>query len=299
MLSKRKLLRLVDERYMAGWNDPRMPTISGLRRRGYTPESIHDFCNRIGLAKRESMVEIELLEHCLREDMNKRAQRVMAVLRPLKIIIDNYPEGKVEELDAENNPEDSSMGIRKIPFSREIYIEQDDFLQDPPRKFFRLSPGREVRLKHAYYIKCTDVVKDKNSGEIKELHCSYDPETRGGWSKDGRKVRGTLHWVSAASAIRAEVRLYDKLFTKKDPADTLQGEDFISYINPESLTTLKSCLLEPSLAGAAPGCRYQFLRKGYFCVDPDSTPDRLVFNRTVSLRDTWARVQKAMKKKDL
>ena len=299
MLSKRKLLRLVDERHIAGWNDPRMPTISGLRRRGYTPESIHDFCNRIGLAKRESMVEIELLEHCLREDMNKRAQRVMAVLRPLKIIIDNYPEGKVEELDAENNPEDSSMGIRKIPFSREIYIEQDDFLQDPPRKFFRLSPGHEVRLKHAYYIKCTDVVKDKNTGEIKELHCSYDPETRGGWSKDGRKVRGTLHWVSAASAIRAEVRLYDKLFTKKDPADTLQGEDFISCINPESLTTLKSCLLEPSLAGAAPGYRYQFLRKGYFCVDPDSTPDKLVFNRTVSLRDTWARVQKAMKKKDL
>ncbi len=298
ILSKRKLLRMVDEGHMAGWNDPRMPTISGLRRRGYTPESIHDFCNRIGLAKRESMVEIELLEHCLREDLNKRAQRVMVVLRPLKIIIDNYPEGKVEELDAENNPEDSSMGTRKIPFSREIYIEQDDFLQDPPRKFFRLSPGREVRLKHAYYIKCTDVVKDKNTGEIKELHCSYDPETRGGWSKDGRKVRGTLHWVSAAPAIRAEVRLYDKLFTKKNPADTLEGEDFISCINPESLTTLKSCLLEPSLTGAAPGCRYQFLRKGYFCVDPDSTPDKLVFNRTVSLRDTWARVQKAMKKKD-
>jgi len=299
MLSKRKLLRLVDEGHMAGWNDPRMPTISGLRRRGYTPESIRDFCNRIGLAKRESMVEIELLEHCLREDMNKRAQRVMAVLRPLKIIIDNYPEGKVEELDAENNPEDSSMGTRKIPFSREIFIEQDDFHQDPPRKFFRLSPGREVRLKHAYYIKCTDVVQDKNTGEIKELHCSYDPDTRGGWSKDGRKVRGTLHWVSAAPAIRAEVRLYDKLFIKKDPADTTEGEDFISCINPESLTTLESCLIEPSLARAAPGCRYQFLRKGYFCVDPDSTPNRLVFNRTVSLRDTWARVQKAMKKKTI
>ncbi len=298
ILSKRKLLRLVYEGHMAGWNDPRMPTISGLRRRGYTPESIRDFCNRIGLAKRESMVEIELLEHCLREDMNKRAQRIMAVLRPLKIIIDNYPEGKVEELDAENNPEDSSMGIRKIPFSREIYIEQDDFLQDPPRKFFRLSPGREVRLKHAYYIRCTDVVKDKNTGEIKELHCIYDPKTRGGWSKDGRKVRGTLHWVSAASAIKAEVRLYDKLFTKKDPADTMEGEDYISCINPKSLTTLKSCLVEPSLAGTAPGDRYQFLRKGYFCVDPDSAPERLVFNRTVSLRDTWARVQKAMNKKN-
>ena len=297
VISKRKLLELVEEDHVTGWDDPRMPTISGLRRRGYTLESIRDFCERIGVAKKESTVDIALLEHCLREDLNKRAPRVMAVLCPLRVVIDNYPEDKVEELDAENNPEDSSMGFRKIPFSRELYIERDDFREDPPKKFFRLSPGREVRLKHAYYIKCVDVIKDENTGEIVELHCTYDPKTRGGWSKDGRMVRGTLHWVSAAQSLKAEIRLYDSLFGKKNPVEETDRADFKTFLNPNSLETLTSCRVEPSLANTTPGSRFQFLRKGYFCVDSvDSSRSRLVFNRTVPLRDTWAKIEKAQKK---
>ncbi len=294
-MSKRKLLELVQEGHVAGWDDPRMPTISGLRRRGYSPEAIRNFCDRIGVAKRESVVDIALLEHCLREDLNRRSQRVMAVLRPLKVMIINYPEGKVEELDAENNPEDASMGTRKIPFSREIYIEQGDFREDPPRKFFRLAPGREVRLKHAYYIKCEKVIKDEKTGEIVGLHCTYDPETRGGWTEDGRMVRGTLHWVSAPHALEAEVRLYDRLFTKQDPME--DGDvDFKTHLNRKSLDVIDSCKVEPSLTKAKPGDRFQFLRQGYFCVDPDSTPEKLVFNLTVQLRDTWAKIEKAQKK---
>ncbi|MGD2294834.1 MAG: glutamine--tRNA ligase/YqeY domain fusion protein [Candidatus Aminicenantes bacterium] len=296
IMSKRKLLQLVEEGLVSGWDDPRMPTISGLRRRGYTPESIRDFCDRIGLAKKESTADIALLDHCLREDLNLRAQRAMAVLRPLKIIIDNYPEDKVEWLDAENNPEDPSMGTRKIPFSRTLYIEQEDFREDPPKKYFRLAPGREVRLKHAYYITCESVVKDKKTGEIKELHCTYDPETRGGWSKDGRRVMGTLHWVSAAQAVDAEVRLYEFLFTKENPGEEEKGTDFKDYLNPESLKVLNGCRVEPSLAETLPGSRYQFLRQGYFCADSrDSSKEKLVFNRTVPLRDTWAKIEKAQK----
>jgi glutaminyl-tRNA synthetase len=295
VMSKRKLLELVKESHVKGWNDPRMATISGLRRRGYTPESIRNFCDRIGVAKRESMVDIALLEHCLREDLNKRAQRVMAVLQPLRVIIDNYPEGKVEMLDAENNPEDMGMGTRKIPFSRELYIERDDFRQDPPKKWFRLSSGREVRLKHAYYIKCEKVVKDERTGEVVELHCTYDPQTRGGWSRDGRIVRGTLHWVSAPHSLKAEVRLYERLFLKEDPAGEAE-EDFKNHLNPKSLEVLTGCQVEPSLGNAKPEDRFQFLRLGYFCVDPDSSVDRLVFNRTVSLRDTWAKIEKELNK---
>jgi len=295
VMSKRKLLELVEQGHVQGWDDPRVPTISGLRRRGYTPESIRDFCDRIGLAKRESMVEIALLEHCLREDLNKRAQRVMAVLRPLKVVITNYPENKVEEIEAVNNPEDESMGTRLIPFSREIYIEQDDFQEDPPKKFFRLSPGREIRLKHAYYITCENVVKDENTGEIIELHCTYDPESRGGWTKDARRVKGTSHWVSAAHAVQAEVRIYEHLFTKEDPSDVGEGVDFKTLINPNSLEILTDCLVEPALKKAITGDRFQFMRQGYFCVDPDSTGDKPVFNRTVSLRDTWAKIQKSQK----
>jgi glutaminyl-tRNA synthetase len=294
VMSKRKLLQLVEEGTVTGWDDPRMPTISGLRRRGYTPESIRDFCDRIGLAKRESMVDIALLEHCLREDLNKRALRVMAVLDPLRVTIVNYPEGKVEMLDAENNPEDPNMGTRKIPFSREIYIEREDFREDPPKKFFRLSPGREVRLKHAYYIKCEQVVKDTKTGEIKEVRCSYDPETRGGWSEDGRMVRGTLHWVSAPHSIAVEVRLYDHLFTKEDPSVVDEGKDWREYLNPESLETLISCRGEPSFSELRPGQQVQFLRKGYFCLDSvDSSAVKLVFNRTATLRDTWAKIEKS------
>jgi len=295
VMSKRKLLELVEQGHVQGWDDPRVPTISGLRRRGYTPESIRDFCDRIGLAKRESMVEIALLEHCLREDLNKRAQRVMAVLRPLKVVITNYPENKVEEIEAVNNPEDESMGTRLIPFSREIYIEQDDFQEDPPKKFFRLSPGREIRLKHAYYITCENVVKDENTGEIIELHCTYDPESRGGWTKDARRVKGTSHWASAAHAVQAEVRIYEHLFTKEDPSDVGEGVDFKTLINPNSLEILTDCLVEPALKKAITGDRFQFMRQGYFCVDPDSTGDKPVFNRTVSLRDTWAKIQKSQK----
>jgi glutaminyl-tRNA synthetase len=297
VMSKRKLLQLVEDGHVNGWNDPRMPTLSGLRRRGYTPVSIRNFCDRIGLAKRESTVDIALLEHCLREDLNQNAPRVMAVLQPLRVIIDNYPEGQVEMLDAENNPEDPSMGSRQIPFSRELYIEQDDFREDPPRKFFRLAPGREVRLKHAYYIKCEEVIKDPQTGEIIRLHCTYDPETRGGWSKDGRMVRGTLHWVSVPQAIPAEVRLYDHLFSKEDPTDEEEGKNWRTALNPDSLEILTSCQVEPSLADARAGDWYQFLRKGYFCLDSeDSAMAKLVFNRTTTLRDTWAKIEKTQKK---
>ena len=295
IVSKRRLIELVRERYVNGWDDPRMPTISALRRRGYTPEAIRDFCSRIGVAKSDNLIDITLLEYCIRQDLNKRAQRVMAVLHPLKVVIDNYPEGVVEELSAENNPEDPGTGSREIPFSREIYIEREDFMEDPPKKFFRLAPGREVRLKHAYYIKCESVVKDEN-GEVVELHCTYDPQTRGGWSEDGRKVRGTLHWVSATHSLEAEVRLYGHLLTKEDPSDFEEGSDFTANLNPNSLEILTSCRVEPSLAGAEHGSRYQFLRTGYFCVDPDSSDEKLVFNRTVTLRDTWAKIQKGQKR---
>ena len=297
VMSKRKLLELVERGYVTGWDDPRMPTIVGLRRRGYTPESIRNFCERIGVAKRESMVEMALLEHCVREDLNKRSPRMMGVLRPLRVIIDNYPEDRVEELEAVNNPEDPGMGTRKIPFSRVIYIEQEDFLEDPPKKFFRLTPGREVRLRYAYFIKCVGVVKDEQTGKVVELHCTYDPETRGGWAPNGRKVMATLHWVSAAHSLRAEVRLYDHLFLKATPTEEKEGVDFKSHLNPNSLETLESCRVEPSLAGAAPGNRYQFERQGYFCVDSeDSSDEALVFNRTVTLRDPWTKIKKAGKR---
>jgi len=293
VMSKRKLMELVEGEHVTGWDDPRMPTISGMRRRGYTAESIRNFCERIGVAKRGSIVDMALLEYSIREDMNKRARRVMAVLRPIRVVIDNYPEDETEYLDAENNPEDPGMGSRKLPFSRVLFIERDDFREDPPKKFFRLGPGREVRLKHAYYIKCEKLVKDEKTGELIELHCTYDPKTRGGWSDDGRKVRGTLHWVSAAHSIEAEVRLYDHLFLKPNPSDGKDGSDFKDHLNPNSLETLTSCRVEPSLADAGPGMGLQFLRLGYFCVDSvDSSTDRLVFNRTVTLRDTWAKIEK-------
>jgi len=296
-MSKRKLLDLVKTSVVSGWNDPRMPTIAGLRRRGFTPESIRYFSEIIGVAKRESTVDLALLEYCLREDLNKRVSRVMAVLNPLKVIIDNYPQGKVEWLEAENNPEDPGMGTRKIPFSRVLYIEQEDFREDPPKKYFRLSPGREIRLKHAYYITCTRVIKDNITGKIMELHCSYDPETKGGWSDDGRKVLGTSHWVSADHAIQAEVRLYDHLFTVPNPGDEKEGGDLKSHLNPSSLVTLSQCQLEPSLKAAKPEDRFQFLRQGYFCLDEESTPMQLIFNRTVTLRDTWAKIEKKNKPK--
>jgi len=293
IMSKRKLKLLVDGGRVSGWDDPRMPTLSGLRRRGYTPEAIRNFAERIGVAKRESFVDIAVLEHCLREDLNKRARRVMAVLDPVKVVIDNYPEGQTEQFEAVNNPEDETAGTRPVPFTREVYIERDDFREDPPKKFFRLAPGREVRLKHAYYITCTEVVRNE-AGEIVELHCTYDPESRGGGTPDNRRVKGTLHWVSAEHAVEAEVRLYDHLFTKADP---LEDEDFMQNINPESLTVLTGCKLEPSLAEASPGESYQFLRQGYFCVDEESlSSDRMIFNRAVSLRDTWGKIEKAQKK---
>ncbi len=293
VMSKRKLLRLVEAGHVTGWDDPRMPTISGLRRRGYSPAAIREFCKRIGVNKFNSTVDIALLEHCLREDLNKNSPRVMAVLRPLKVVIDNYPKGRVEELDAINNPEDPAAGTRMVPFSRELYIERDDFMEEPPKKFFRLAPGREVRLRYAYFITCTDVVKDE-TGQIVELHCTYDPATRGGDAPDGRKVKSTLHWVCTERALEAEIRLYDNLFTKENPDDTSEGEDFTANLNPNSLKIL-SARVEPSLAGAEPLSRYQFERLGYFCTDPDSTKDRVVFNRTVSLRDTWAKIQKSQK----
>jgi glutaminyl-tRNA synthetase len=296
IMSKRKLVGLVEQGVVTGWDDPRMPTISGMRRRGYTPESIRKFCERIGVAKRDSIVDMALLEYHVREDLNKRTPRVMGVLRPLRVVIDNYPEDQVEELDAVNNPEDSSMGTRKIPFSRVLYIERDDFREDPPKKFFRLSEGREVRLRYAYYVTCVGVVKDE-TGDVVELHCTYDPETRGGWSEDGRKVRGTLHWVSAAHSLSAEVRLYDRLFKKVSPDGEKDGADFKTFLNPDSLETLTSCRVEPSLAGAVPGSRFQFERLGYFCVDSfDSSGETLVFNRTVTLRDSWAKIEKKEQK---
>jgi glutaminyl-tRNA synthetase len=287
ILSKRKLLQLVEKKRVNGWDDPRLATLAGLRRRGYTPESIRDFCDRIGVAKANSVVDSALLEHCLREDLNKRAPRVMAVLRPLKVILTNYPEGQVEELEADVNPEDPSAGKRKIPFSRELWIEQDDFREDPPRKFFRLSPGREVRLKYAYYITCNEVVKDPQTGEIRELLCTCDPSTRGGWSQDGRKVKGTSHWISAAHARTAEFRLYDRLFAVPDPDE---GEGFLSNLNPQSLEII-SGYMESGLADAPIGSSYQFERQGYFCVDPDSRRNALVFNRSVSLKDSWAKIK--------
>lgn len=294
VLSKRKSLELIKGGYISGWDDPRMPTLRGLRRRGYTPEAIRTFCRRIGVNKKESTVDVRLLEHCLREDLNKTSPRVMSVLRPLKLVIDNYPDGQEEELEAINNPEDESAGTRKVPFSKVLYIEREDFREDPPKKFFRLAPGREVRLRYAYYVTCVDVVKDED-GAITELHCTYDPATRGGDSPDGRKVKATLHWVSAAHGIQAEVRLYDHLFLADNPLDVPEGQDWKSEVNPESLDVLCGCWVEPSLAGAVPGTRYQFERLGYFCVDPESIEGGLVFNRTVTLRDSWAKIEKAMK----
>ncbi len=295
VMSKRKLLQLVADGLVSGWDDPRLPTICGLRRRGYSPAAIRNFCKVIGVNKFNSTVDIALLEHCLREDLNKTSPRVMAVLKPLKVIIDNYPEDKVEHLDAVNNPEDPSAGTRKVPFSRELYIEHDDFMESPPKKFYRLAPGREVRLRYAYFITCTSVTKDPN-GNITALHCTYDPATRGGDAPDGRKVKSTLHWVSAPHAIRAEVRLYDHLFTNQNPDDAPEDQDFKSNLNPNSLQVLTDCCVEPSLTDATPLSRYQFERLGYFCTDPDSSKDNLIFNRTVTLRDTWAKIQKAQQK---
>jgi glutaminyl-tRNA synthetase len=291
VMSKRKLLQLVTEGLVDGWNDPRMPTISGLRRRGFTPEAIRDFCSRIGVAKRDSIVDMALLEHCLREDLNRRAPRVMAVLRPLKVVITNYPEDQVEELAAVNNPEDPAMGTRLVPFARELYIEREDFREDPPKQYYRLAPGREVRLRYAYFITCQKAVKDEKTGEILELHCTYDPATRGGDAPDGRKVKATLHWVAAARSLPVEVRLYDRLFQTPNPAAEKDG-DFKVTLNPNSLEVLNDCRIEPGLQDAAPGSRYQFERLGYFCVDTvDSRPERPVFNRTATLRDTWAKIQ--------
>ena len=296
VLSKRRLLRLVTEGHVSGWDDPRLLTLSGLRRRGYTPESVRDFCDRIGIAKRQSIVDMAMLEHCIREDLNQSAPRVMSVLRPLRIVIENYPEDQVEEMECRNNPQDPSAGTRMVPFSRVLYIERADFREDPPRKFYRMSVGREVRLRYAYFVTCVGVVKDEQ-GEIVELRCTYDPETRGGSAPDGRKVKSTLHWVSAVHALPAEVRLYDRLFNVENPLDVEDGGDFTDSLNPDSLEVLTDCQVEPSLAGVEPGYRCQFERLGYFCVDADSSGEGLVFNRTVALRDTWARIQKAMRKK--
>ena len=297
VMSKRKLLKLVEVGYVVGWDDPRMPTIAGLRRRGFTPEAIRNFCERIGVAKTNSVVDVRFLEHCIREDLNMRAHRVMGVLRPLKLVIDNYPEDMVEEMESENNPEDPTAGKRKIPFSRILYIEREDFCENPPKKYFRLALGREVRLKNAYIIKCEKFVRDEKTGEVKEVHCTYDPESKSGKPGAKRKVKGTLHWVSADHALKAEVRLYDQLLLDQNEGTEEQEEekDFIKQLNPNSLEVLTDCLVEPTLAGAASGSRYQFMRKGYFCVDPDSTSDKLVFNRIVSLRDTWDRILKADK----
>jgi len=290
ILSKRKLLQLVRDGHVSGWNDPRMPTLSGIRRRGYTPEAIRNFVTAAGVSRTNGNTELEMLEHFVREDLNRHAPRVMAVLRPLKVVLDNYPEGQVEEMEAINNPEDASAGTRKVPFARVLYIEQEDFREQPPKGYYRLSPGREVRLRYGYFVTCTNVVKDPRTGEVVEVHCTYDPATRGGNAPDGRKVKATIHWVSAAHALEAEVRLYDKLFTKPNPNEVEEGQDFTTNLNPNSLEVLRGCQLEPSLAGAAVGSRYQFERLGYFCVDPDSVPGRLVFNRTVALKDTWAKV---------
>jgi glutaminyl-tRNA synthetase len=294
LLSKRKLLELVQKGYVRGWDDPRMPTISGMRRRGYTPEALRNFCGRIGVSKTNGVTELSLLEYFVREDLNKRAMRVMAVLRPLRVVIDNYPETQVEHMQAVNNPEDESAGTRTVPFSRVLYIEQEDFREDPPKQYFRLSPGKEVRLRYGYFITCTGVVKDEK-GDVVEVHCTYDPATRGGNAPDGRKVKSTIHWVSAAHAIDAEVRVYETLFTKENPNDVAEGGDFTDNLNPNSVEILTGCKVEPSLAGAAPGSRYQFERLGYFVVDKDSPAEPLVFNRTVSLKDTWAKIEKKSK----
>jgi glutaminyl-tRNA synthetase len=295
LLSKRKLLQLVQEKRVSGWDDPRMPTISGIRRRGYTPEAIRNFCGAIGVSKTTGSIELAMLEHFVREDLNKRAPRVMAVLRPLKLVIDNYPENQVEEMEAVNNPEDANAGTRKLPFSRVLYIEQDDFREDPPKQYFRLSPGREVRLRYGYFVTCKSVVKN-DQGEVVEVHCTYDPATRGGNTPpDGRKVKATIHWVSAAHAVNAEVRMYENLFTREDPNRSEEGQDFTVNLNPHSLEVLAQCKVEPSLAGTEAGSRYQFERLGYFCVDRDSSPGKPVFNRTVALKDTWAKIEKKAK----
>ncbi|BAJ62144.1 glutamine--tRNA ligase/YqeY domain fusion protein [Anaerolinea thermophila] len=295
ILSKRYLKQMVEKGVVRGWDDPRMPTLRGMRRRGYPPEAIRDFIDRIGVSKNESLVDVALLEHCVRENLNKTALRVMGVLDPLKVVITNYPEGQVEYLEAINNPEDPSAGTRQIPFSRELYIEREDFREVPPPKYYRLAPGREVRLRYGYFIKCEEVVKDEQ-GNVVELRCTYDPATRGGYAPDGRKVQGTLHWVSAAHAVDAEVRWYDRLFTHPTPDDVEEGKSFLDYLNPDSLKILTGCKVEPSLANAPVGARYQFERKGYFCVDPDSTPGKPVFNLTVELRDTWSKIEQTLKK---
>jgi glutaminyl-tRNA synthetase len=297
VLSKRKLLTLVQKGYVSGWDDPRMPTISGIRRRGYTPEAIRNFCGRVGVSKTNGSTELSLLEYYVREDLNKRTPRVMAVLRPLRLVIDNYPDGQVEEMEAINNPEDASMGSRKVPFSRVLYIERDDFREDPPKQYFRLAPGREVRLRYAYFVTCTGVVKN-DKGEVEAIHCTYDPATKGGNAPDNRRVKATIHWVSAEHAVEAEVRLYDLLFTSANPGGESEGLEFTDYLNPNSLEVLKAAKLEPSLRGAEPGSRYQFERLGYFCADPDSKPEAPVFNRTVQLRDSWAKIEKAQKQAD-
>jgi glutaminyl-tRNA synthetase len=291
LLSKRKLLQLVQERRVSGWDDPRMPTLSGIRRRGYTPEALRNFCAAIGVSKTTGSIELAMLEHFVREDLNKRAPRVLAVLRPLKVVIDNYPENQVEEMEAVNNPEDPAAGSRKVPFSRVLYIEQDDFREVPPPKYFRLTPGREVRLRYGYFVTCTSVVKN-DKGEVVEVHCSYDPATHGGNAPDGRKVKATIHWVAAASAVDAEVRIYENLFLKEDPSDVEEGQDVLDNLNPNSLEVIADAKLEPSLANAAAGSRYQFERLGYFCVDPDSKAGKPVFNRTIALKDTWAKVER-------
>lgn len=297
LLSKRKLLQLVRDGHVRGWDDPRMPTLSGIRRRGYTPEAIRNFCAAIGVSKTNGTIELAMLEHFVREDLNKRSLRAMAVLRPLRVVIDNYPEGQVEEVEVVNNPEDAGAGTRKVPFSRVLYIERGDFREDPPKQFFRLSPGREVRLRGGYFIKCTGLVKDEKTGDVVEVHCTYDPATRSGNAPGGRKVKGTIHWVSAAQAFDAEIRLYENLFTKEDPNDLAEGQEFTANLNPGSLEVLPNAKLEPSLASATPGDRYQFERLGYFCADLDSKAGKLVFNRTVPLRDTWAKVEKREKGK--
>src|SRR5579872_1081231 len=297
VLSKRRLIELVTGGHVRGWDDPRMPTLAGLRRRGYTPEAVRNFCKDVGVARFDGVIDIVRLENALREDLNRRAARVLAVLRPLKLVIENYPEGQTEELEAVNNPEDPAAGTRKLPFSRVLYVERDDFREDPPKQFYRLSPGREVRLRYAYFVKCVGVVKDEKTGEVVELRCTYDPATRGGNAPDGRKVQATIHWVSAAHALPAEVRLYDHLFAKPDPDDVPVGADYKANLNPKSLEVLTGCRVEPSLAGAGVGDRFQFERQGYFCVDKDSAAGAPVFNRTASLRDTWARIETAQKKK--
>lgn len=293
LLSKRKLLKLVQDGHVRGWDDPRMPTLSGIRRRGYTPEAIRNFCANIGVSKTNGTLELAMLEHYVREDLNRRAQRVMAVLRPLRVVIDNYPEGQVEEMEAVNNPEDAAAGTRKVPFSRVLYIEQEDFREDPPKQYYRLSPGREVRLRYGYFITAKSVIKN-DKGEVVEVHCTYDPATRGGNAPDGRKVKSTIHWVSAGHALDAEVRLYDNLFSKENPNEETEGKDFTANLNPNSLEVLGGCKVEPFLSGAAPLTGFQFERLGYFCVDRDSSPGRLVFNRTAALRDTWAKIEKRL-----